>query len=614
MRKSPATVDFVLMLTSIPDEAANLPDHPEQIFHGTPVSRGIAFGPVQVIARGFSAPDVRPIQADQIGGEKERFEKAIAITQRQLAGLQDRIGDIAGAEEGLVFEAHSMVLDDPSLLKRVKESIETRKQNAEYCFYAVMQTFLEAMRRVSDPYLRERTIDIEDVCERVLRNFDTNKPAEETYGTDSPHLLVTYDLTPSDTASMDREKLLGFVTEAGSVNSHTAILARALGIPAIVSLGGAILDTTTLAPAILDGYTGKFIVYPSPETTRYYENLAKKRRLAREALESLRDQESTTRDGRHITLSANIEFTHELDLVNENRAEGVGLFRTEFFLLESSTPPTEPEQTEIYRELAKGTKGHLGIIRTLDSGGDKLATEELMEPEPNPFLGWRGIRVSLDRQNFFKEQLRAILRASADGKLGMMFPFISGLTEVYRCKELVHECMEELTAAGESYDPDLQIGAMIEIPSAALIADEIAKEVDFLSIGTNDLIQYTVAVDRINHRVAKHYRASHPSVIRLIKMTCDAAKRADIWTGVCGEMATDLTLTPLLVGLGVDELSVGPHELAPVRKALLSLDYAECRKLAKTALTLPTSREVYDISRAAAEAAYGDLFEDVIGG
>ena len=579
----------------------------ERIFCGTPASRGIAFGPVHVAARGFSAPNVYKIPEDELKSETERLAVAFDITRQQLASFKTKIDEVSGGDEGLVFEAHGMVLDDPSLQTKIELAIENRKQNAEYCFYAVMQTVLEAMRRISDPYLRERTIDIEDVSQRVLKNFEA---PTNTIGLDHEHLLAAYDLTPSDTVSIDRSKLLGFVTEEGSVNSHTAILARALGIPAIVGLGKIVVEITALAPAIVDGYSGKFIVNPSEETTRNYRSLANRKREQRKALEELRDQESTTKDGRHITLSANIEFTHELDLVENNRAEGVGLFRTEFFLLETGYSPTEADQTEIYIELAKRTGSQPAIIRTLDSGGDKLLAEPLIEPEPNPFLGWRGIRVSLDRPEFFKEQLRAILRASAHGKLGMMFPFISGVSETRRSKALVKECMTELETEGCKFDSDLEIGAMIEIPSAVLVADEIAQEVDFFSIGTNDLIQYTVAVDRINNRVAKLYRSTHPAVIRMIKMTTDAASRAGIWTGICGEMAADLSLTPLLVGLGVDELSVGPHEIAPVRKALLSLDFSKCKTLAKEALAMSTSAEIYHLSREAARAAYSDLIDD----
>jgi len=562
------------------------------------------------MARGFSAPQVYPISPGAVVSEQGRFDAAVEITLEQLSLLQSKIESVSGREESLVFEAHSMVLGDASLVTRVHAEIDSRLQNAEFCFYAVMQTFLEAMRRVADPYLRERTADIEDVCQRVLRNFSGDVGIVEP---GYQRILVAYDLSPSDTASLDREKLLGFITEAGSVNSHTAILARALGIPAIVGLDGAVLASTTLAPVILDGYSGKFILYPSPETTAQYQVLADKRASARRAIEKLRDIESTTVDGRHITLSANIEFTHELGMVRDNRAEGVGLFRTEFFLVESSTSemPDENAQEKVYRELATGVAPHQGIVRTLDSGGDKLSAEPLTEPEPNPFLGWRGIRVSLDRQDIFKEQLRAILRASAHGKLGIMFPFISGMTEMRECRRLMSECMDELEAEGMDFDRELEIGAMIEIPSAALVAKELAKEVDFFSIGTNDLIQYTVAVDRINHRVAKLYRSSHPSVIRLIKMTTEAAESAGIWTGVCGEMAADLSLTPLLVGLGVNELSVGPHDLAPVRKALISLNFKDCQLLASQALEMSTSQEIYELSLGAARAAYPDLFDEV---
>lgn len=590
------------------DDPTSKPE--EQIFHGTAVSRGIAIGPISVEARGFSAPSVYSIAEGEITREQRRFEAAISKTKEQLKTLQERIETVSGRKESLVFEAHSMVLEDSSLTKQVHQAIETRQQNAEFCFYAVIQTFLEAMRRVADPYLRERTVDIEDVCQRMLRNFSLDGgPAEP----DHQYIHIAFDLAPSDTASMDRNKLLGFVTEGGSINSHTAILARALGIPAIVGLDGAILESTTLSTAILDGYTGKFIIHPSAETIANYKKLSEKRKTARENLEALCDQESTTLDGRHITLSANIEFTHELNLVHEQRAEGVGLFRTEFFLLESSSAdlPDEEAQLNVYRELATGVSPHQGIIRTLDAGGDKLSAEPLTEPEPNPFLGWRGIRVSLDRQELFKQQLRAILRASAHGKLGMMFPFISGMTEVRSCRKLVNECMKELRSEGIDFDEKLEIGAMIEIPSAALVAREMAREVDFFSIGTNDLIQYSVAVDRINHRVAKLYRAAHPSVIRLIKMTTDASADAGIWTGICGEMAADLSLIPLLIGLGVDELSVGPHDLAPVRKALISLDSNECKALADEALKLPTSQEIFELTDRKAHEAYPELFEEI---
>nr|XP_061810463.1 phosphoenolpyruvate-protein phosphotransferase-like [Nerophis lumbriciformis] len=599
----------VITLTAEGDDAENaiqaLDSHSqEQIFQGTPVSRGIAIAPVHVTARGFQAPDLYSIHEDAIAQEIRRFEYALGKTRDQLQKLQKKIETISGDEEAKIFEAHVMILNDPSIHQKVSEAIKRRKQNAEFCFYAVMQTLLEAMRRVSDPYLRERTVDIEDVSQRVLRNF---KDEDHFSSPNEQHILVAYDLNPSDTAAMDRNKLLGFITEAGSVNSHTAVLARALGIPAIIGLEGAVLNFTSLAPAILDGYTGKITLHPSEETLHFYREELQRRQEARSALDSLKDQESATTDGHHITLSANIEFVSELDLIRQNRAEGIGLYRTEFFLLEGPEPPTEDQQTQIYSSVVQHVAPHGAIIRTLDAGGDKLPAEPLSESEPNPFLGWRGIRVSLSRTGLFKEQLRAILRASAHGKTGIMFPLVSGLSEVRQAREILAQCMAELDHDGIPYDRELEVGAMIEVPSAALMAEEIAQEVDFFSFGTNDLIQYTIAVDRVNHRVANLYKPTHPAVIRLMKMTTDAAKKHGIWSGVCGEMAGDLALTPLLVGLGIDELSVGPHEIPAVRKAIISLDKKECENLAHEALSLPSSPEILVLCEAMAQEKYPEL-------
>lgn len=576
----------------------------EQTFHGIPVSKGIAIGPVHVVGRGLIAPEVYSVSARSVPYEIERYYHAVAKTKRQLEKLRERVETLSGEEEGRIFEAHIMILEDRTVTARVLNSIEQRLQNAEFCFYAVVENTLESMRRVADPFLRERASDIEDVGKRVLRNFSNEEPITNI---EEHQILVSYDLNPSDTISMDRSKVLGFVTEAGSVNSHTAILARALGIPAIVGVEGAVLKFVTLAPSILDGYSGKIILYPSPETRAYYDEQLDRRRVARVALESLRDKGTDTTDGRHITLSANIEFASELEIVNENRAEGIGLFRTEFFLLEGTEPPTEKQQSDTYRRVVEGVKPHGVIIRTLDAGGDKLPAETLSEPEPNPFLGWRGIRVSLSRRDFFKEQLRAILRASAFGRVGIMFPLVSGLSEVRMAREIVQECMAELENAGEAFNPKTEVGAMIEVPSAAIMADEIGRYVDFFSFGTNDLIQYTVAVDRGNHRVADLYRPTHPAVIRLMKMTTDAGRKHGIWTGVCGEMAGDLRLIPILVGLGVDELSVGPNEIPGVRKAILSLDYSRCQEMLSEILTFSSSEQILQASLKMANEAYPDL-------
>lgn len=581
----------------------------ESIIQGTAGSPGYAFGPVHVVARGFSAPEVYEIKESHIALEQSRFEQAVETTKKQLGELHLHIEKLAGDGSEKIFEAHVMVLEDPSLISRVNQAIQERRQNAEYAFYAVMQNFLESMRRLNDSYFNERAADLDDVCQRVLRNFQVDTPSPTSDRPDHHHILVAYDLSPSDTAMIDRTTVQGFATEQGSVNSHTAILARSLGIPAVVGLEDVIIDTRTLTDCVLDGYTGQLILNPTAETIRLYQDKAERKQRAQKKLEELREKKTSTLDGHNITLSANIEFTNELPMVQQSGAEGIGLFRTEFYLLDGGEMPDEHAQAKVYSEVAQATRPHQAIIRTLDAGGDKIPAEPLSHPEPNPFLGWRGIRVSLTRTALFKEQLRAILRASTEGKLGIMFPMISGLREVRAAKELLKQCMDELHRENIPFDEHIEVGVMIEIPSAAMMANEIAKEVDFFSIGTNDLIQYTVAVDRVNHYVAHLYKPTHPAVIRLMDITVKAAKEHGIWTGVCGEMAGDLTLTPLLVGMGIDELSVGSHKLPSIKKAVRSLSQQECAEMMSSILTSSSSPSILALSEAMARQNYADLLD-----
>jgi phosphotransferase system enzyme I (PtsI) len=580
----------------------------EIIYDGIPASPGIAIAPVHVIARGFSAPEVYRIPEAEVAREQERFRQALEVTKRQLVELQSRLEDLSGNNESGIFEAHVMILEDRSVVDRVLLAIDRREQNAEYAFYAVMQNFLEAMRRIPDPYLRERTADIEDVAQRVLRNFSLESEIRPP-GPEDQHVLVAYDLAPSDTASMNRRHVLGFATEQGSVNSHTAILARALGIPAVVGLDGAVIDIIALSPSILDGYSGKLILHPSPETLDRYRSLTLAKEKIRSSLEAMRGAATETADGRPLTVSANIEIVDELALVKRCGAKGIGLYRTEFLLLNGEDMPDEQRQAEVYSRVAREMAPHQVIIRTLDAGGDKLPVEPLTEPEPNPFLGWRGIRVSLARPAMFREQIRAVLRASAFGKVALMFPMISGLSEVRRSRDMVQRCMSELVKEGVPFDPDLPVGIMIEVPAAALCADLLAPEVDFFSIGTNDLIQYTLAADRVNPHVADLYRPTHPAVIRLIKRTIDAATHNGIWTGICGEMAGDIRLTPLLLGLGVEELSVGPQQVPRVGQAIRSLSYAECAAMSDEALRHSRSQGILDLSMSLARKHYANLLD-----
>lgn len=577
---------------------------------GIGVSPGIATAVVQLTGEGFEEPETRSIDPAAIGAEKERLQTALTQTREQIRDLRQAINETMGADHADIFDAHLLVLDDNSVIEEVLRGIENRLINAESSYYTVIDRYLDSLRKIADPYLRERAIDVEDVARRVLRNL--RSPGGAAHGIrgldfSKPSILAGHDMTPSDTVVLDRERVLGFATEAGSPTSHTAIMARSLNIPAVVAIHDLLDLVHPGAPALIDGYHGLLILYPTEATLQEYEILRKRERQLQKKLNKLRDAATVTADGRRITLSANIEFVEELPVVKSQGAEGVGLYRTEFFYLNEAELRSEDRQAENYTLAASSLKPHGVIIRTLDIGGDKLWPERYEEPEPNPFLGWRGIRVSLARPEIFKAQLRAILRASAHGEVGVMFPFLSCLEELRGAIRLLDECKVELDRAKVPFDPDIEVGAMIEIPSAALIADAFAAEVDFFSIGTNDLIQYTTAVDRINERVANLYQPTHPAVVRLIRDIIDAAHRHQIWAGVCGEIAGDVLLTPLLVGAHVDELSVGAAQILRVRRAVSQLDSTTCREFLDSALRLSDAASILGLCREIAQAKYPEL-------
>ena len=582
-------------------------EHFERRLSGQPVSPGIAMGVLRVEARGCEAPATRMILPTEMEQEWQRFEQALSRTEAELHSLKARVEKLSGATEAAIFDAHLLFLRDRTIMSKLRKEFPARMHNIDAVYYAVVQNFMEVMRRVDDPYLRSRVVDIADVLQRVLKNM---RPAEEYSGArmlceHCPCVLAAYDLTPSDTADLDTNKVLGFVTEAGSAVSHTAILARSLGLPAVVAVPRLVMDSRAGQQVILDGYNGELILNPTPETREYYRALQQEKDKAYQALVAMRDLPSVTLDGRHIRLAANVEFAHEYEAILRSGAEGVGLFRTEFFLLGGDAIPDEEAQYEHYRTLVESCAPHEVIFRTLDSGGDKLPFEVLEEKEENPFLGWRGIRVSLSRPEIFKEQLRAILRASAHGKVGVMFPMVSGLTEVREVHELLEECRSELRARNLPFDENMRVGIMIEVPSAAMMSDVLARYVDFFSIGTNDLTQYTIAVDRVNFRVASMFRSTHPGVIRLMRQTINAG----IPTAICGEMGADIKLLPLLVGLGATELSVGTHLLPLVRYAIRHLNYEECRAMADEALRAEDSYTIRALAKTLAVKSYPGLFE-----
>lgn len=576
----------------------------EQRLKGLPVSPGIAMGVLRVEARGCAAPVVHAISREEMAAEWERFEVALARTEDELNSLKERVAQVSGANEAAIFDAHLLFLHDRMIFDKLRNEFALRMQNIEAVYYAVVQNFIEAMRGIDDPYLRSRIMDIQDVLQRVLKNMDPVQRALTHAHGEETCILAAHDLAPSDTADLDTNRVLGFVTEAGSAVSHTAILARSLGLPAVVAVPRLVMDSRAGCFAILDGYNGLLILNPTEETQEEYRAIRDEREKAYRELVEMRDLPAVTRDGHRIRLAANVEFVHEYGAIKESGAEGVGLYRTEFFLLGNGGMPDEDAQYERYRGLVEACAPHEVVFRTLDSGGDKLPFEALEEKEDNPFLGWRGIRVSLSRPEIFKEQLRAILRASAHGKVAVMFPMVSGLTEVRATLELLEECRTELRARKVPFDENMRVGVMIEVPSAAMMADVLAPYVDFFSIGTNDLTQYTIAVDRVNCRVASMFRVTHPGVVRLIHRTIEAG----IPTTICGEMGGDINLVPLLVGLGATEFSMGTHLLPLVRFAVRCLDYEECRAMACKALLAEDSATIRKLSRDVALKAYPQLF------
>ena len=579
---------------------------PEIRFQGLGVSPGLARGRLFVLQPEEENIPEREIPEKDLPMEIARFESALLLTRAQILDMQAKIAEAIGAKDASIFDAHLLVVEDRTLIDEVLRTLEREKRNIEAVFQQVAGRYARLLEQMDDPYLRERSMDIHDVTRRVVMNL-VGKASPALSEVDYPHILLAHNLTPSDTALLNRQLVLGFATEAGSRTSHTAIMARSLSIPAIVGLRDISTQLETGMEVLLDGYHGLIVLNPSEQTLREYEDLGRRKQRVEDGLVNLRETASTTADGHHLVLSANIEMPEDIPLVKSSGAEGVGLYRTEFFYLNKDHLPNEEEQYANYRQVASEILPHPIIIRTLDLGGDKSIANLSLPTELNPFLGCRAIRFCLDRPDIFKVQLRAILRASALGNVKMMYPLISGVEEVRRANRLLEECKGELRAEGHEFNDAIEVGIMIEVPSAALCAPELAREVSFFSIGTNDLIQYSIAVDRVNERIAHLYEPTHPAILRLIKMVVEAAHAAGIWAGVCGEMASEVSFTPLLLGLGVDELSAGAALVPRVKRAVQSLEMDVCRALAETALKMDTPSAILAECEEVARRYYPDL-------
>ena len=565
----------------------------EKVYRGIAVSTGVCRGRVLVLHHTRHVIARRELAADQIEGEIKRFEQSLVHTRQQITEVQRRVAETMSSAEADIFDAHLLMLEDPVLIEEVIKTIRDQKINAEFAFHAAAEKYVAVLENVDDEYLRERAADLRDLANRILANLLDVKDQSDLRHLSEPCILVGRDLSPSTTAQLDKKFVLGFATDIGGRTSHTAILARSLDIPAVVGLKNLSEELETGDYALLDGYNGTIVVNPTDQTLFEYGQLAKIKASFEEKLVEVQHQPAITLDGRQIHLSANIEDQHDVAAVLEHGADGVGLFRTEFLFINRDRLPTEEEQFQVYHQVAEALKPASVIIRTLDLGGDKFASHLQIAQEMNPFLGWRAIRFCLAQPELFRAQLRAILRASAVGNIKMMYPMISGLDELNQANALVEKCKAELRAENIPFAKNLEIGAMIEIPSAVLVADTLAKRVKFFSIGSNDLIQYTLAADRTNEKVSHLYEPTHPAILRLIKMTVDAAHANGIWAGVCGEIAGEPVLAPLLIGLGVDELSAAPAVLDEVKYIIRRIRLNEAQALAQAALQLESPSDIY---------------------
>ncbi|WP_026486498.1 phosphoenolpyruvate--protein phosphotransferase [Caldanaerobius polysaccharolyticus] len=556
---------------------------------GIAASGGIAIGKAFIYQKSEAKVQRRTVQ--NIAAEQKRLDDAIDAAKRQLKAIYEKVKSELGEDKAEIFETHMFILDDPELIGGTKEKMQKENVNAEYALMSTAEKLAEIFKHMGNQYMAERATDILDASKRVINILEGNSNLSLS-DIENPCIIVARDLAPSDTAKLDREKISGIVTETGGRTSHSAIIARSLGIPAVLGIDNATSYIKSGDLLIVDGYKGTVHINPDENLLKTYEAERKKDIEDKRLLLRYKDVESITADGKKVEINANVGGIEDVEEILKFGPDGIGLYRTEFLYMAKDELPSEEEQLAAYKSIVEKMKGKPVIIRTLDIGGDKDLPALGITKELNPFMGYRAIRLCLDRKDVFKTQLRALLRASAYGNLKIMFPMIANVQEVIRAKEILEECKVELARQGIEFNKNLKIGIMIEVPSAALISDILAKEVDFFSIGTNDLMQYTLAVDRMNQKVSYLYDFFDPAVLRLIKMTIDSAHKANKTVGMCGEMAGFVPLIPVLLGMGLDEFSMSPSSIISVRKLITGLKYSDCKLLADKILSMGSSDEI----------------------
>ena len=531
---------------------------------GKSVFGGVAIGKIQFYKR--NEITIKRTRVEDVEAEVERFQNAKAKTLELLKGLYEKALQDVGEANAMIFEAHQLMLEDPDYVESIENIIRTQDVNAEYAIGATADNFAAIFEAMDDAYMQGRAADVRDVSERLLQALSSQN--ETVMVMDEPVIIAADDLVPSETVQLDKEKVLSFVTMYGSANSHTAILARTMNIPAVIGLGEALKEEYDGKVAIVDGVDGKVYIDPDEETMASMQKKQKKDQEQKELLNQLKGKENVTKSGQKVNVYANIGNLADVGAVLKNDAGGIGLFRSEFLYLESDTYPTEEQQFAVYKKVAETMAGKKVIIRTLDIGADKQVDYFKLDKEDNPALGYRAIRICLTRPEIFKTQLRALYRASAYGQISIMFPMIISVAEVKKIKEIVEEVKAELRTEGVAFREDVELGIMIETPAAVMVSRELAKEVDFFSVGTNDLTQYTLAIDRQNQKLEDFYDSHHPAVLAMIRMAAESAHAEGKWIGICGELGADVTLTETFLKMGIDELSVAPGMVLIVRQKI----------------------------------------------
>lgn len=531
---------------------------------GKSVFGGVAIGKIQFYKR--NEITIKRTRVEDVEAEVERFRNAKAKTLELLKGLYEKALEDVGEANAMIFEAHQLMLEDPDYVESIENIIRTQDVNAEYAIGATADNFAAIFEAMDDAYMQGRAADVRDVSERLLQALSSQN--ETVMVMDEPVIIAADDLVPSETVQLDKEKVLSFVTMYGSANSHTAILARTMNIPAVIGLGEALKEEYDGKVAIVDGVDGKVYIDPDEETMASMQKKQKKDQEQKKLLNQLKGKENVTKSGQKVNVYANIGNLADVGAVLKNDAGGIGLFRSEFLYLESDTYPTEEQQFAVYKKVAETMAGKKVIIRTLDIGADKQVDYFKLDKEDNPALGYRAIRICLTRPEIFKTQLRALYRASAYGQISIMFPMIISVAEVKKIKEIVEEVKAELRTEGAAFREDVELGIMIETPAAVMVSRELAKEVDFFSVGTNDLTQYTLAIDRQNQKLEDFYDSHHPAVLAMIRMAAESAHAEGKWIGICGELGADVTLTETFLNMGIDELSVAPGMVLKVRQKI----------------------------------------------